>query len=127
MPEMASLDFCDLEFREGFMIATLKPEARLSEAETLRAAMEKRKHYGEVPVGLVIYNPGNSPIDPAIFTRAETLMKEQGYSFLIVARPSPSHSKMLELFNKHCLIYVGDTLEDAIAHAEETIRTAACG
>lgn len=126
MPEPLDLGFCSLEFREGFMIATIKPNSPITDAETLRVAAAKREHYGNAKLGLVIYNPANSTIDAGIFLRAESIMKEQGYSFLIIARPNISGSRMLELFNKHCLIYVGDSLEDAIAHAEEVLKSSAC-
>ncbi|HET7839728.1 MAG TPA: hypothetical protein VFL04_08205 [Rectinemataceae bacterium] len=126
MTKTEDLGFCVLEFRQGFMVATIQPDSPIGEAQTLAVAGAKRGHYGEERVGLVLYNPWNSPIDPGIFAHAERLMEEQGYAFLIVARPNPSNSRMLELFNKHCLVYVGDSLEDAVAHAETVVRAASC-
>ncbi len=126
MTQDLDLGFCRLEFRLGFMVATIQPESPIGDTETLRVSAARKAFYGEENVGLVLYNPWNSPIDNGIFTRAESIMKEQGYSFLIVARPNPGNSKMLELFNRHCLVYVGDSLEDAIAHAEGVVKAGSC-
>lgn len=124
--ETANLEFCTVEFHEGFMTATLHSDSSIGYDDTVVLSRAKKAYYGLAPVGLVINNPASSHIDADVFSRADTLMKEQGYSFLIVARPSPSGTKLLDLFNKLCLIYIAGSLEEAIVHAEELVKKAAC-
>ncbi|HTX71813.1 MAG TPA: hypothetical protein VMC79_03220 [Rectinemataceae bacterium] len=127
MDEAADLGFCSVEYRTGFMIVVIKPGHSIGYAETRVLADHKRDRLGDTQLGLVIFSPSHAEVEVDLFTRAGTIMEEQGYSFLVIANPSAKHLMMLELMRDYCSVKLVGTLEEAIEHAEYLVGTGVCG